>query len=353
MQSCIPCTFAKSTAVLSGTGINRNFVAGASCQNDWGVSAVTGTNNFFFAQASSHQTNEQPISLEGRFHALRKDVDDQLWLAIGETTNRDKRLAEAMRYAVIGGGKRFRSLLVTSVAELVGASYQQALRVSAAIECVHAQSLVHDDLPCMDDDDLRRGRPTLHRKFDEATAILAGDALMALAFEILADEATHSDGAVRSALVLGLAKSIGQDGLAGGQMMDLYPPFPRSESDVFECEKRKTGSLIQFAVEAAARLGECEQNDLDRLLRFAQNLGLVFQIRDDILDHIGDVQTVGKALRKDAAAGRQNATNQLGLEGAAGVAAKLEEHCRDALQSFGAKAGALHDLTSFAVTRMH
>ena len=197
---------------------------------------------------------------------MRKDIDTALDFAIGPVRGRDRRLWEAMRYAAIGGGKRFRALLVAAVSELVGGTHGQALRVGAAIECVHAQSLIHDDLPCMDNDDLRRGRPTMHRQFDEATAVLAGDALLALAFEILADEATHPDAQVRAQLVLVLARVVGQDGLAGGQMMDLYPPARPSAQDLFECESRKTGALIRFAVEAGAMLGQCSADERLRLL---------------------------------------------------------------------------------------
>ena len=292
-------------------------------------------------------------SLEDRLSRLRHDLDATLDRAIGQANGRDQRLAQAMRYAAVGSGKRFRALLVTAVCELVGGSYAQALRVGAAIECIHAQSLAHDDLPCMDDDDLRRGRPTLHRKFDEATAVLAGDALLALGFELLADEATHPDATVRAALVLALARAIGQDGLAGGQMMDLYPPDKPTKQSVFACESRKTGALIRFAVEAGSMLGTCSADERARLLRFAENLGLVFQIRDDMLDTIGDVAVVGKAVRKDQEAGRKNATSLLGLDGAARKASQLEDACHDALTVFGTKAIPLRDLTRFAVSRMH
>jgi (E)-4-hydroxy-3-methyl-but-2-enyl pyrophosphate reductase len=292
-------------------------------------------------------------SLEDRLSRLRADIETELDKAIGQARGRDRRLAEAMRYATLGGGKRFRALLVAAVGELVGGSYAQALRVGAAIECVHAQSLVHDDLPCMDDDDLRRGRPTLHRKFDEATAVLAGDALLALAFEILGEEATHPDAGVRVQLVVALARAVGQDGLAGGQMMDLFPPANPTAQDVFECESRKTGALIRFAVEAGSMLGTCSAEERARLLRFAENLGLVFQIRDDMLDTIGDADVVGKAVGKDADAGRRSATALLGLDGAARQASLLEDACHEALDLFGPKATPLRDLTRFAVSRMH
>ncbi len=308
-----------------------------------------------FRPVSLDALEAQPLtgSLEERVARLRGEIDAELDAAIGSAKGRDRRLAEAMRYATIGGGKRFRALLVTAVSELVGGSYQRALRVGAAIECVHAQSLVHDDLPCMDDDDLRRGRPTLHRKFDEATAVLAGDALLALAFEMLADQATHPDPSVRAALVLALAKAIGQDGLAGGQMMDLFPPTTPSAQEVFDCESRKTGALIRFAVEAGSLLGNCSAEERARLLHFAENLGLVFQIRDDMLDAIGDVAVVGKAVGKDERSGRKSATTLLGLDGAARQAVRLEDACHQALDSFGAKATPLRDLARMAVSRLH
>ena len=290
---------------------------------------------------------------ENRLERLRKDLEHVLDEAIGHSPDRDARLAEAMRYAVLGAGKRFRALLVTAVSDLVGGSYDYALRVAAAVECVHAQSLVHDDLPAMDNDDLRRGRLTLHRKFDEATAILAGDALLALAFEIVADERTHPDGNVRSRLVLALAKGIGQDGLAGGQMMDLFPSTNPTAKEVFTCQARKTGALIRYAVEAGVLLGNCDEAEQARLMHFADNLGLMFQIRDDMLDVIGESAVVGKALNKDAKAGRKSATSLLGLQGAAGKATLLEQACHQALDSFGPRATPLRDLANFAVNRLH
>lgn len=292
-------------------------------------------------------------SAESRLAGIRGDLDALLSKVIMLAPATDRRLADAMRYAVIGGGKRFRALLTASVADLVGGSYSHALRVGAAIECVHAQSLVHDDLPCMDDDDMRRGRPTLHRKYDEATAVLAGDALLALAFELLADEATHPDAAVRTQLVLSLARAIGQHGLAGGQMMDLYPPARPTKADLFACESRKTGALIRFAVEAGAMLGTCSAAELSRLMHFAENLGLVFQIRDDILDCVGDASVVGKGLKKDAQAGRASATALLGVEAANRQASDLESACHAALEAFGPEAAPLRDLARFAVNRLH
>jgi len=295
----------------------------------------------------------QPGSLKERIDMVRRDVDRVLNAAIGISPARNQRLAEAMRYACLAGGKRFRTMLVIAVADLTGGLYAQAVRIGAAIECVHAQSLIHDDLPCMDDDDLRRGRPAVHRKFDEATAVLTGDALLALAFEILADVATHPDGTIRAELVLALTRAVGQDGLAGGQMMDLYPPARPTAEYLFACESRKTGALIRYAVEAGAMLGTCSKEERERLLGFAENLGLVFQIRDDILDGTGDPAAVGKALRKDATSGRKTAAVVMGVSRATQEATRLEHACQEALAAFGPKAMTLRDLARFAIERAH
>lgn len=295
----------------------------------------------------------RPGSLEQRIAQVRKDIDGLLEAAIGAAPGRNRRLVDAMRYACIGGGKRFRALLAIAATELVGGAYAQAVRIGAAIECVHAQSLVHDDLPCMDDDDIRRGRPTVHRQFDEATAVLAGDALLALAFEILADPATHPDGTVRAELVLLLTRAIGQDGLAGGQMMDLFPPERPNASDVFACETRKTGALIRYAVEAGTMLGPCTAEERRKLIHFAESLGLAFQIRDDLLDKTGDPAAVGKRLNKDESTGRKTAAVLMGVASAAQEASRLEGICHEALIPFGSRALPLHDLARFALERIH
>lgn len=349
-----------ATIGLTAAASTPESVVAAICaslaQDDCALEEMTGaqeTLRFKPVSLDALERPAQPGSLEERIDLVRKDIDAALDAAIGTPPTRNRRLAEAMRYASMGAGKRFRAMLVVAVADLVGGSYAQALRIGAAIECVHAQSLVHDDLPCMDDDDLRRGRPTVHRRFDEATAVLAGDALLALAFEILADQATHPDAATRIGLVLALARAVGQDGLAGGQMMDIYPPARPTRQDLFACESRKTGALIRYAIEAGAMLGSSSPEERDRLLRFAENLGLVFQIRDDILDDIGDPAAAGKALRKDAASGRKSATVLMGLPGARDAASRLEHACQEALAPFGPKAMPLRDLARFAIERTH
>ncbi|MBT2244981.1 4-hydroxy-3-methylbut-2-enyl diphosphate reductase [Sphingobium sp. BHU LFT2] len=282
---------------------------------------------------------------------IHKDVDEAILEAIGHSPSRSMRLADAMRYAATGGGKRFRAALTVTVTHMLGGSRQMALRAAAAIECVHAQSLVHDDLPCMDNDDLRRGRPTLHRRFDEATAVLAGDALLALAFEILADPRTHPEAEVRTQLVLRLAQTMGQDGLAGGQMMDLYPSENITREELIACLSGKTGALVRFAVEAGILLGRTDARRRAQLRSFAENLGLLFQLQDDFLDAAGDERAVGKALRKDAANKRKNAILVLGSEAAAREAERLLASCKTLLESFGDSAAGLLELTRFAAQR--
>ncbi len=291
--------------------------------------------------------------LERRTLRLGKDLDALLCHAIPDVGGGQERLGAAMRYAVVSGGKRFRAALVIAVTELVGGSYQHALRVGAAIECVHAQSLVHDDLPCMDDDDTRRGKPALHKAYDEATAVLAGDALLALAFEILGDQATHPDPAVRVRLVMALARAIGQTGMARGQMMDLYPPEHPTEEHMAACQSLKTAALIGFAVEAGAMLGDSTNIEVAALTQFAVSLGRVFQIRDDLLDVIGDEQIVGKAIGKDALAGRPTTLRVMGLDGAQQKVSNLAKECEDALRAFGLDDSLLRDITFFAANRLH
>jgi len=293
------------------------------------------------------------VSLSDRMESVRRDIERCLDRILRPAAQQQSQLHEAMRYAVLGGGKRMRGLLTVLVAEMLGADYRQAVWVAAAIECLHAQSLVHDDLPCMDDDDFRRGKPSLHRRYDEATAILAGDALLALAFEMLADERAHADGNVRARLVLALARTVGRDGLALGQMMDLYPPPAASAEDVALCEDLKTGVLLSYCVEAAALLAGCEGEDRQRLIRFSEKLGLAFQIRDDILDRIGDESAVGKRLRKDRQAGRRTAVDAWGLDGARDKSISLVASAHEELASFGPRAQLLQQIADFAVTRLH
>ncbi len=261
------------------------------------------------------------------------------------------RVTEAMRYAALGQGKRLRPFLVVESATLFGVPRERALRAGAALECVHCYSLVHDDLPAMDDDDLRRGKPTAHKAFDEATAILAGDALLTIAFEILADEATHPDAAVRVALVSRLAKAAGVAGMVGGQMLDIEAETRSDASELAHIgliQSLKTGALFRHACEAGAILGGA---DPAPLLRYAQKIGLAFQIADDILDVESTPEALGKATQKDKAMGKATFVDLLGLEEAKRRAAALVDEAVESLSLYGPKAEVLNDAARFIVAR--
>ena len=263
-------------------------------------------------------------------------------------------LAPAMRYASLGGGKRLRAYLALEVADLFGAPAEGAERAAAAVECLHAYSLVHDDMPCMDDDDLRRGRPTVHRRWDEATAVLAGDALQTLAFEILADPRTHADGAVRAELCLGLARAAGAAGMVGGQALDIAAESAEAPLKLAEIERLqalKTGALIVFSAEAGAILGRADPAARAAIRGYAEALGRAFQIQDDVLDVSGDAQAAGKALRKDEAAGKATFVSLLGLEGARARAAELAAEAEAKLAPFGPRARPLALAARFTVAR--
>jgi farnesyl diphosphate synthase len=264
----------------------------------------------------------------------------------------DSRLTEAMRYAVLGGGKRLRPFLLIESARLFGIEENAALPAACALECVHCYSLVHDDLPAMDDDAVRRGRPTLHIAFDEATAILAGDALLTLAFEILSDRSTHGDTAIRAELVHSLAKAAGWQGMALGQALDLGVEREGfSPSDVAKMQALKTGALFRFACEAGAVLGGAGARDKVALLAYAAAFGEAFQLADDLLDAEGDPQALGKAVAKDASRGKATLVALLGPEAAKAKLAGLVAAAEAALGPFGAKAGNLVQAARFIAER--
>jgi farnesyl diphosphate synthase len=264
----------------------------------------------------------------------------------------ESRLFEAMRYATLGGGKRLRPFLVIEGARLFDVAEEHAARAGAAVELVHCYSLVHDDLPAMDDDDLRRGRPTCHIEFDEATAILAGDALLTLAFEVLAQPLTHPDPAVRAALVLSLAQAAGALGMVGGQMLDLEAEKRAlGLEEIKRLQRMKTGALFTFACGAGPILGSASEAARQALAGYAKDLGLAFQIADDLLDAVGSEAEVGKKVGKDAAAGKATFVSLLGLEEARREAHRLVEHAVSRLDIFGKKAEPLRNLARFVVTR--
>jgi len=262
------------------------------------------------------------------------------------------RLFESMRYAAIGGGKRLRPLLVTAVAGMFGVDRNVAVRVGSAIEAIHVYSLIHDDLPCMDDDALRHGKPTVHLAYDEATAVLAGDALLALAFEILSDPALIGDPFTRIELVRTLAVASGANGMAGGQMMDIVAETTAFDlSTVTRLQQLKTGALLGAAVEMGAILGKIAPEGRGHLRGYARDIGLAFQIVDDLLDAEGDEATAGKALRKDADAGKQTFVSLLGVDRARAQAHHLTDQAIQYLASHGDEAELLRAIARFIVER--
>jgi farnesyl diphosphate synthase len=304
-------------------------------------------------------TTDAPFS--ARLDAAADDIErllDRLLSdapATGEIV-RPRRLIDAVRYATLGGGKRLRPFLVIESGALFGVPRECALMAGAAIECVHCYSLVHDDLPAMDNDKMRRGRPTVHLAFDEATAILAGDSLLTLAFEVAARMQTHPDPSVRIALVSGLACAAGLGGMAGGQMLDLaaegrFGAAALSEAEIVTLDSMKTGALIRFACVAGAILGQAPKAAHDSLGRYGHALGQAFQIADDLLDIEGDALTVGKSTGKDAAQGKATFVDILGRDGAHARLSALVAEAEQALEPFGASASTLRAAARFVAAR--
>jgi len=307
-------------------------------------------------------TNNSPFA--ARLDATAQDIEDVLDRLVSATPvegeiSRPARLVEAMRYASLNGGKRFRPFLVVESAALFDVPRQRALMAGAALECVHCYSLVHDDLPAMDDDALRRGRPTTHKAFDEATAILAGDGLLTFAFDILSRPQTHPDAAVRVELVNALARAAGLGGMAGGQMLDLAAegrfsgggPQQLGEGEVRTLQAMKTGALLRFACEAGGILGSATVAQRAALLRYGLAVGQAFQIADDLLDLEGDPALVGKQTGKDARAGKATIVCILGGAGAKARLSELIGEAERALAPFGAAAAVLIAGAKFVADR--
>ena len=291
--------------------------------------------------------------LDAAMEEMQNDVDALFDAVLTVPADSRRTLVEAMRYAAIGGGKRLRPLLTVSVAELFAVSREHAMRAGCAVEAMHVYSLIHDDLPCMDDDDMRRGKPTVHRAFDEATAVLAGDALLALAFELITDPAIGGDPFVRSELALTLAKASGFQGMAGGQMMDIagWDEQRPDLSGVTRLQQLKTGALLGASVEMGMILGKVPEEGRGSLRAYARDIGLAFQIADDLLDVDGDEELAGKALRKDEEQGKQTFVTLLGADAARDRARILTEQARHHLDGYGDEAALLRDIADYIVER--
>jgi len=302
-------------------------------------------------------------AFSARLDAAAADIDRLLGVLLADHPDdgeiaRPARLLDAMRYASLSGGKKLRPFLVIETAVLFDVPRERALMAGAALECVHCYSLAHDDLPAMDNDDLRRGRPTLHRAFDEATAILAGDALLTFAFDVMARPQTHPDPATRIELVAELARAAGLGGMAGGQMLDLAAEgrfdnksAPLGEADIETLQAMKTGALLRFACVAGAILGRASPPQRAALARYGKSLGAAFQIADDLLDVEGDAATVGKAIGKDAATGKATLVGILGIPAARERLAKLVVDAHDALSPFGDRSDILRAAARFVAER--
>jgi farnesyl diphosphate synthase len=307
------------------------------------------------------QPNEEDAAFVARLAGVAGAVERVLETFLADAPRpgeiaRPPRLMAAMRHAALAGGKRLRPFLVVETARLLGRDDPGVVQAGAAVELLHCYSLVHDDLPAMDDDDLRRGKPSVHRAFDEATAILAGDALQALAFERLADPAVHPDPAVRSELVLGLARAGGLAGMAGGQMLDLaaegrYGDAVPGEAEIRRLQAMKTGALLAFAVEAGAILAGAEAAARKALRAYGQALGAAFQIADDLLDRRASADAVGKRTGKDAEKGKATLVGVLGIEPARVECERLVGAALHALEPFGAGGEVLRQAARFTAAR--
>ena len=264
----------------------------------------------------------------------------------------ESQVFQAMRYSVMAGGKRLRPFLVIASADLFNVSRSSSERVAAAVEMIHTYSLIHDDLPAMDDDNLRRGEPTCHLKFDEATAILAGDALLTLAFEVIAHSDTHDSAKIRADLVLEISHAVGAQGMVGGQMLDLFAEKNiLGMPEITRLQRMKTGALINCSCQSGAILGKASETQRHLLNAYAYDIGLAFQITDDLLDIDGHPKELGKAINKDTKAGKATFVSQLGVERARSQAVILTDQAIKHLDIFGEKAGLLRDLARFVIER--
>lgn len=286
--------------------------------------------------------------------AVASQMEVVLTAHLPEPAGHQSTIMDAMRYAALGGGKRLRPFLMVETARMLGHESEGVFIAAAALECLHVYSLVHDDLPCMDDDYLRRGKPTVHKAYNEAMAVLAGDGLLTHSFELLAMKAVHEDANIRLGLISGLAKAGGTHGMIGGQVIDIsVSETDRDEALITQLQELKTGALIEYAVNAGALLAGASKNQHASLQNYAQDMGLAFQIKDDILDVEGDAKLVGKAVGKDENLGKATFVSILGLEGARDKAAYLGVRAKSHLEPFGKHAQTLCDTVDFVLHRSH
>jgi farnesyl diphosphate synthase len=297
--------------------------------------------------------------LDPNFEQRLNEVADRITVALDQlippANGPEAQLMRAMRHGALGKGKRLRPFIAIEVGRMFGAQEKALLRAAAAIECIHAYSLIHDDLPCMDDDDYRRGQPTVHKAFDEATAVLAGDALQALAFEIMASPETHRDALMRCKLIERMAIASGPRGMVGGQMIDMNPVTEGEEplQTLTRMQRLKTGALITFAGEVGALLGGALENERHAIAGYTNDLGLAFQIVDDLLDVEGEQEILGKAVAKDEQAGKVNFVTLLGVDGARDRVRYLAAQAKQHLASFGTRASSLLHTVDFVLNRRH
>ncbi|QGZ95674.1 polyprenyl synthetase family protein [Terricaulis silvestris] len=293
-----------------------------------------------------------------QFAARLKEAADRINVALDALLPREQgsesRLINAIRYAALDGGKRLRPFFTLEVGRMFDADEAALLRAAVAVECVHTYSLIHDDLPCMDDDDLRRGRPTLHRQYDEATALLAGDALLTFAFEVLADPASHSDPQMRCKLIAALARAAGAQGMVAGQAADMAGADTGSDLiGVTRMNRQKTGALINFSVDAGALIAIASEAEKTALSRYAHDIGLAFQMVDDLLDAEGVIRDTGKAVGKDKGRGKVNFVTVLGAEATRERIGMLAKQAKQHVAMFGPRASVLREAVDFVVERRY
>ena len=293
-----------------------------------------------------------PMDFSARLQSVAESVEARLSDLLPEPAGHQGQIMEAARYAALGGGKRLRPFLTVETARMLGGPIEAALTVGCALECLHVYSLVHDDLPCMDDDELRRGKPTVHIAYDEAMAVLAGDALLTRSFGILGEVDLPAE--VKVKLITELAASSGMSGMIGGQVVDItVAEDERDEALITDLQAMKTGALIDFAVRAGGLVSGASDEHLSALSAYAHDMGLAFQIQDDILDVTGDAETIGKAVGKDANLGKATFVSILGLTGAREKAKMLGQSAKNHLEPWGASAQTLRDTVDFVLDRQH